>query len=39
MVATHISEPTPQEMKKRMKEQMSTPPAPSQELTAAATAG
>jgi PhnB protein len=39
MVATHISEPTPQEMKKRMKEQMSTPPAPSQELAAAATAG
>jgi PhnB protein len=39
MVATHVAEPTPQEMKKKMKEQMSTPPAPSQELAAAATAG
>jgi len=39
MVATHLAEPTPQEMKKRMKEQMSTPPAPSKELAAAATAG
>ena len=37
MVATHIAEPTPQEMKK-MKEQMSTQPAASQELAAAATA-
>jgi PhnB protein len=27
MVATHIAEPTPQEMKKKMKEQMSGPPA------------
>lgn len=27
MVATHTSEPTPQEMKKKMKEQMSGPPA------------
>ncbi len=26
MVATHISEPTPQEMKKKMKEQMPSPP-------------
>jgi PhnB protein len=39
MVATHVAEPTPQEMKKRMKEQMSTPSAPSQKLAAAATAG
>jgi len=38
MVATHVAEPTPQEMKKRMKEQMSTQPAPSQKA-AAATAG
>jgi PhnB protein len=39
MVATHISEPTPQEMQKRMKEQMSAQPATtSQELAAAATA-
>jgi PhnB protein len=39
MVATHISEPTPQEMQKRMKEQMSAQPAAtSQELAAAATA-
>jgi hypothetical protein len=36
MVATHIAEPTPQEMKKRMKDQMSS--QPSQELAAAATA-
>lgn len=27
MIATHIAEPTPQEMKKRMKEQMASPPA------------
>jgi PhnB protein len=27
MVATHIGEPTPQEMKKRMKEQMASQPA------------
>ena len=27
MVATHVSEPTPQEMKKRMKEQMASQPA------------
>jgi PhnB protein len=39
MVATHLAEPTPQEMKKRMKEQMSTPPAPAQKLAASATAG
>src|ERR1700688_2427324 len=38
MVATHIAKPTPQEMKKRMKEQMSSQPAPSQESAAAATA-
>jgi PhnB protein len=39
MVATHLSEPTPLEMKKKMKEQMSTPPAPTKEVAAAATAG
>jgi PhnB protein len=39
MVATHVAEPTPQEMKKSMKEQMSAQPAPSQKLAAAATAG
>jgi len=38
MVATHIAQPTPQEMKKKMKEQMSTQPAASKELAAAATA-
>jgi PhnB protein len=27
MVATHIAEPTPQEMKKRMKEHMASQPA------------
>lgn len=26
MIATHIAEPTPQEMKKKMKEQMASPP-------------
>ena len=36
MVATHISEPTPKEMAKAMKEQM--PSQPSQQLAAAATA-
>ena len=36
MVATHIAEPTPKEMKKKMKEQMAS--QPSQELAAAATA-
>ena len=35
MVATHVAEPTPQEMKKRMKEQMSAQPAPSQKAAAA----
>ena len=39
MVATHVAEPTPGEMKKRMKEQMPTQPAISKELAAAATAG
>ena len=39
MVATHLAEPTPLEMKKKMKEQMSTPPAPTKEVAAAATAG
>jgi PhnB protein len=39
MVATHLSEPTPQEMKKTMKEQMSAQPAASKEIAAAATAG
>ena len=38
MVATHVAEPTPQEMKKRMKEQMSAQPGTSQESAAAATA-
>ena len=38
MVATRIAEPTPQEMKKRMKDQMSSRPVTSQELAAAATA-
>jgi PhnB protein len=38
MVATHVAEPTPQEMKKRMKEQMSSQPSTSEELAAAATA-
>ena len=38
MVATHVAEPTPQEMKKRMKEQMSAQPGTSQESVAAATA-
>jgi hypothetical protein len=38
MVATHIAEPTPQEMKKRMKDQMYSQPSTSQELAAAATA-
>jgi PhnB protein len=38
MVATHIADPTPQEMKKRMKDQMSSQPVPSQELAASATA-
>jgi PhnB protein len=38
MVATHIAQPTPQEMKKKMKEQMSAQPAASKELAAAATA-
>src|SRR5271167_619742 len=38
MVATHIAEPTPQEMKKRMADQMASQPAASQELAAAATA-
>jgi PhnB protein len=38
MVATHIAQLTPQEMKKKMKEQMSTQPAASKELAAAATA-
>jgi PhnB protein len=38
MVATHIAEPTPQEMRKRMKEQMPSQPAATQELAAAATA-
>jgi PhnB protein len=27
MVATHIAAPTPQEMRKKMKEQMASPPA------------
>ena len=35
MVATHVAEPTPQEMKKKMKEQMSAQPAPSQKAAAA----
>src|ERR1700720_5018900 len=35
MVATHVAEPTPQEMKQRMKEQMSAQPAPSQKAAAA----
>jgi PhnB protein len=39
MVATHVAEPTPQEMKKSMKEQMPAQPATSKELAAAATAG
>ena len=39
MVATHVAEPTPQEMKKKMKEQMPSQAATSQELAAAATAG
>jgi len=38
MVATHVAEPTPQEMKKKMKEQMSAQPGTSQESAAAATA-
>ena len=38
MVATHMAEPTPQEMKKKMKEQMSGKPG-SEELAAAASAG
>ena len=38
MVATHIAEPTPQEMKKRMKEQMSGKPG-TEELASAASAG
>jgi PhnB protein len=38
MVATHIAEPTPQEMKKKMKEQMSDKPG-TEELAAAASAG
>jgi uncharacterized glyoxalase superfamily protein PhnB len=38
MVATHVAEPTPQEMKKRMKDQMASQPAAPQELAAAATA-
>ena len=38
MVATHIAEPTPQEMKKRMKDQMSGQPAATKELASAATA-
>ena len=37
MVATHIAEPTPQEMKKKMKEQMSGKPS-TEELAAAASA-
>jgi hypothetical protein len=37
MVATHIAEPTPQEMKKKMKEQMSGKPG-TEELAAAASA-
>ena len=37
MVATHIAEPTPQEMKKKMKEQMSAKPG-TEELAAAASA-
>ena len=36
MLATHVAEPTPQEM--RMKDQMSSQPSTSQELAAAATA-
>jgi PhnB protein len=39
MVATHFAEPTPQEMKKRMKEQMSAQASASKEIAAAATAG
>src|SRR6201984_622493 len=35
MVATHVAEPTPQEMHKQMKEQMSAQPAPSQKAAAA----
>jgi PhnB protein len=38
IVATHVAEPTPQEMKKKMKEQMSAQPGTSQESAAAATA-
>jgi PhnB protein len=37
MVATHMAEPTPQEMKKKMKEQMSGKPG-TEELAAAASA-
>jgi PhnB protein len=37
MVATHIAEPTPQEMKKKMKEQMSGKPG-TEELAAVASA-
>jgi len=39
MVATHVAEPTPQEMRKKMNEQMPAPPASSKESAAAATAG
>ena len=38
MVATHVAEPTPQEMKKRMKDQISSQQVASQELAAAAAA-
>jgi PhnB protein len=38
MVATHIAEPTPKEMKKMMKDQMPGQPVTSQELAASATA-
>jgi PhnB protein len=38
MVATHVAQPTPQEMKKRMKDQMSSQSGTSRELAAAATA-
>ncbi len=36
MVATHVAEPTPQEMKKRMRDQMASQPVASQELANAA---